>query len=96
MLGYQNIKTFLQNATFRIGVKKFFVTKKLKTTVLWTYVSSDLNGEEIIGKFHFIKKNCKKQIKQSLELTKKLRMKVIKLYVTVASRVEKTVIFRKT
>ena len=70
MLGYRNTKTFLQNATFHIGVKNFFVTKKLKTTVLWTYVSSDLNGEEIIGTFHFIKKNCKTQIKQSLELTK--------------------------
>ena len=26
--------------------------KKLKNTVPWTYVISDLNGEEILGKFY--------------------------------------------
>ena len=28
------------------------VIKKVKNTVLWTYVISDLNGEEIIGTFY--------------------------------------------
>ena len=26
--------------------------KKIKNTVLWTYVISDLNGEEIVGAFY--------------------------------------------
>ena len=29
-----------------------FAIKKVKTTVLWTYVSSDLNGEGIVGMFY--------------------------------------------
>ena len=33
----------------------------------WTYVFSDLNGEKIAGNFM---KNCKRQIRQSLELKK--------------------------
>ena len=32
--------------------KEFFVIKKVKNTVPWTYVISDLNGEEIIGTFY--------------------------------------------
>ena len=32
--------------------KEFFVIKKVKNTVSWTYVISDLNGEEIIGTFY--------------------------------------------
>ena len=29
-----------------------FVFSKIKNTVLWTYVISDLNGEEIVGTFY--------------------------------------------
>ena len=29
-----------------------FVIKKVKNTVLWTYVISDLNGEEIVKTFY--------------------------------------------
>ena len=36
-----------------------FVIKKVKNTVLWTYVIK----EEIVGKFH--EKYCKKQMKKS-------------------------------
>ena len=32
--------------------KEVFVIKKVKNTVLWTYVINDLNVEEIIGTFH--------------------------------------------
>ena len=42
---------------------------KGKNTVPWTYVTSDLVGEKTAGKF-YEKKNCKNQIKQSLELKK--------------------------
>ena len=32
--------------------EEIFVVKKIKDTVSWTYVISDLNGEEIVGSFH--------------------------------------------
>ena len=38
MLEYQNIKVFLQKATFQIDLKKFFMILKVKNTVLWTYM----------------------------------------------------------
>ena len=41
------------------------MTKKVKNTVPWTYVISDLTGEEIVGTFY--EKELQKQIKKSLE-----------------------------
>ena len=32
--------------------EEFFVIKKVKNTVPWTYAINDLNGEEIIGTFY--------------------------------------------
>ena len=32
--------------------EEIFVVKKVKNTVPWTYVISDLNGEEIVGSFY--------------------------------------------
>ena len=34
--------------------EEVFVIKKIENTVPWTYVINDLNGDEIIGKFHEI------------------------------------------
>ena len=48
--------------------EEVFVITKVKNNVLWTYVVSNLKGEETVGTF--TKKNCKKQIKKSLELKK--------------------------
>ena len=48
--------------------EEFFLIKKVKNTVPWTYVVSDINREKIAGTFYT--KNCKKQIKNSLELKK--------------------------
>ena len=31
---------------------EIFVVKKIKNTIPWTYVISDLNGEEIVGSFY--------------------------------------------
>ena len=58
MSEHENIKTFLQKAMFQIGLKK--------KTLCCGHVISDLRSEEIVGTFN--KKNCKKQIKKSLEL----------------------------
>ena len=43
--------------------EEVFVIKKVKNTVPWTEVIEDINDEEVVE--HFMKKNCKKQIKQS-------------------------------
>ena len=32
--------------------KEIFVVKKIKNAVPWTYIISDLNGEEILGSFY--------------------------------------------
>ena len=53
--------------------QEVFVIKKVKNTVQWTYVTSDLKGEEIVGTFYkkeLQKKKKKKKIKKSLELKK--------------------------
>ena len=37
---------------FQIGLKKFFFIKKVKDTLPWTYVISDVKGKENIGTFY--------------------------------------------
>ena len=32
--------------------EEIFIVKKIKNTIPWTYVISDLNGEEIVGNFY--------------------------------------------
>ena len=32
--------------------EEIFIVKKIKNTVPWTYIISDLNGEEIVGSFY--------------------------------------------
>ena len=44
--------------------EKVFVINKIKNTVTWTYAISDLNGEKLLEVF--MKKNCKKLIKNNL------------------------------
>ena len=41
--------------------EEIFVIKKVKNTVPWTYVITDLNGEEIIGTF------CENELQKTLE-----------------------------
>ena len=48
--------------------EEVFAIRKVKNTVLWTYVRENLNGEEILERS--MKNNCKKQIKNNLELKK--------------------------
>ena len=43
---------FLLKDTRQIGLKNFFVIRKVENTVPWTYVINDINGEEIIGTFY--------------------------------------------
>ena len=48
--------------------KDIFVLKQIKNAVPWTYVISDLNGEEIIGSFY--EKELQKAGKKKSELKK--------------------------
>ena len=57
---YKNI--FAKGCTLTWS-EKFFVIKKVKNTVPWSYVINNLNAEETVGIFD--EKDCKKQIKKS-------------------------------
>ena len=67
-LEYQNIKLFLQKTIFQIDLKKFLWLKKLKTLCRGHILLAILMAKKFLERFR--KKNCKKQIKKSLELTK--------------------------
>ena len=56
---------------------KLFIIKKIKNTVPWTYVVSDLNGEEIAEVF--MKKNCKKTNQKKFRIEKVIKRKENKL-----------------
>ena len=63
-----------------IGVKRFFCKKKKKeNTVPWTYVISDLNGEEIVGSFY--EKELQKTNQKEFRIEKMIKRKGNKLYV---------------
>ena len=56
-----------------------FVIKKDKNTFPWTYIISDLKGEEIIGKFY--KKELQKTNQKVFRIEKVIKSKGDKLYV---------------
>ena len=61
--------------TYKPNWSEVFVIEKIKIIVLWICVIEDLNGKETVGRFYEkelerMKKNCKRQIKQKLELRK--------------------------
>ena len=59
--------------------EEIFVVKKIKSTVPWTYVISDSNGEEIIGSFY--EKKLQKTNQKEFRIEKVLKTKGNKLYV---------------
>ena len=60
--------------------EKVFVGKKIKkNTVSWTYVISDLNGQEIVGSFH--EKELEKTNQKKFRIKKVIKRKGNKLYV---------------
>ena len=59
--------------------EEVFVIKKVKNTIPWTYVISDLNGEEIIGTFY--EKELQKTSEEEFGIEKVIRRKGDKLYV---------------
>ena len=55
-----------------------FVIKKVENIVPWTYVISDLNGEEIIGSFH--EKDLQKTNQKEFRIEKVIKRKGNRLY----------------
>ena len=79
MLEYQNTNTFLLKDIRQIGLKMFFAIKEVKNTIPWTYVISDLNGEEIVGTFY--EKNLQKTNQEEFRIEKVTKKKRDKPYV---------------
>ena len=73
---YKNIfaKGYTQNWS-----EEVFVVSKIKNTVRWTYVISDLNGEPITGSFY--EKELQKTSQEKFRIEKVLKRKGDKLYV---------------
>ena len=59
--------------------EEIFIIKKIKNTVPWTYVISDLNGEEIVGSFY--EKELQKTNQKEFTIEKVIERKGNKLYV---------------
>ena len=73
---YKNIfaKEYMPNWS-----EEIFVIKKIKNTVPWTYIISDLNGEEIIGTFY--ENELQGANQQEFRIEKTIKRKENKLYV---------------
>ena len=59
--------------------EEIFVMKKIQNTVTWTYIISDLNGEEIIGSFY--EKDWQKTNQKEFRIEKVIKRKGNKLNV---------------
>ena len=59
--------------------EEVFVIKKVKNTVPWTYIISDLKGEEIVGTFY--EKELQKTYQKEFSIEKVIKRKGDKLYV---------------
>ena len=79
MSRFQSIRIFLLNDMLLIGVKRFLLEKKIKSTVPWTYVISDLSGEEIIGSFY--DKELQKTNQKEFRIEKVIKRKGNKLVI---------------
>ena len=77
LLEYQNIEIFLQNVPIWSG--EVFVIKKVKNTVLQTYVISDFKGKELLSTFY--EKEFQKANKKEFRVEKVIQTKGYKLYV---------------
>ena len=77
IIGYKNI--FLKGYTPNLS-EEVFIMKKLKNIVPWTYLISDINGEEIAGTF-YEKQLQKIKSKRVQNKKRTIKRKSDKLYV---------------
>ena len=94
MLQFQGIKTFLLEDMLQFCPKQFLLLAKLQSTVPWTWVINDLNGEQIIGTFY--EKELQKINQKEFRMEKTIKRKGNKLYVKkfIGHKNLKTSIFR--
>ena len=94
MLQFQGIKTFLLEDMLQFCPKQFLLLAKLQSTVPWTWLINDLNGEEIIGTFY--EKELQKINQKEFWMEKTIKRKGNKLYVKkfIGHKNLKTSIFR--
>ena len=71
---------------FQIGLKSFAI-KKVKNTVPWTYVVSDLKGEEIVGTFY--KKELQKANQKEFRVEKVIK-RITTIIVLIVGLIKKT------
>ena len=79
MSGFQNSKNFLLKRYSQNWSDEVFIIRKIKNTVPWTYVISDLNGEPITGSFY--EKELQKTNQKEFRIENVIKRKVNKLYV---------------
>ena len=79
MLEFQNIKSIFAKGYTSNWSEDVFVIRKIKNTVPWTYVISDLNGEEITGSFY--EKELQNSSQKEFRIQKVLKRTGKKLYV---------------
>ena len=60
--------------------EEIFIVKKIKNTVPWTYVISDLNGEKVIGSFY--EKELQKTNQKEFRIEKVTKRKGNKFYMS--------------
>ena len=59
--------------------EEVFVVNKIKNTIPWTYVISDLNGEEVTGRFY--ERELQKTSQEKFRIEQVIKRKGDKLYV---------------
>ena len=78
MSRFQSTNIFAKGYTSNWS-EEIFVVKIIKNTIPWTYIISDLNGEEIVGRFY--EKELRKTNQKEFRTEKVIRRKGNKLYV---------------
>ena len=79
MLGFWKYKIIFAKGYTSNWSEEVFVVSKIKNTVSWAYVISDLNGEEITGSFY--ENELPKTSQEKFWIEKVLKTKGDKLYV---------------
>ena len=76
MLEFQNIKTYGYAPNWS---EEVLIMSKIKNTVPWTCVISDLSGEKIVGTFY--EKELQKTKQEEIRIEKVIKRKGDRLYV---------------
>ena len=79
MSAFQSIRIFLLEGMLPNWSEEIFLINQIKSTVPWTYIISDLNGEAIISSFY--EKELQKTNQKEFRIEKVIKRNGNKLYV---------------